>query len=299
MINESLCGGTGFTGQRLKTFLIENNYDVIILSRNKKNSDKTLSWDDLIEKGLPSGTIAVINTAGEPIMNPFKMWNENFKKELWNSRINTNKFIVNAIQQTVEKPKAFIVFSGVGIYPPSSTSVYDENYHPIKEFDYFSKLVIGIEKSAKVNLDSVRSIAIRSGVILGKSGGLVKQLYPSFLFGLGSEIGSGKQYLPWIHINDICRLVIFSIENNTINGVLNGVAPQTITNSEFTQSFAKALNRPAFFKLPGILFNLAYGPERATMVLDGQNVKPKKSLEMGFKFDYDTIDKAMKQIVNE
>ncbi|CAG5025846.1 unnamed protein product [Parnassius apollo] len=116
-----------------------------------------------------------------------------------------------------------------------------------------------------------------------------------FFFGLGGRLGSGKQYLPWIHIDDLVRLIKFSIENEEVKGILNGVAPQVITNEQFTQSFAKALGRPAFFPVPESVLNFLLHPERAMIVTKGQHVVPKRVLEYGFKYQYDNIDDACKE----
>ncbi|XP_050437293.1 epimerase family protein SDR39U1-like isoform X2 [Adelges cooleyi] len=290
-----LGGGTGFVGKQLKKMLIQNDYKVKVISR--KGQDMT--WDDLKKDGLPDNTVAVVNLAGEPIMNAWKRWNDKFKKSLWDSRVETNRLIARAIEDAQVKPKAFVAFSGVGIYPPSNEAVYDEDYK-VKDDDdsFFQKMVIALENATKTSTE-IRTVLIRSGIVLGAKGGVVQALYQMFCFYFGNVISGGDQYFPWIHINDVCRLTIFAIEHKQVDGVLNGVAPQTITNREFSESLAKAVHRPLWFKTPAAMYKLMYGEERAAMLYTGQIVKPKKVLASGFKYEYDTIDKALNQTVQE
>uniref|UniRef100_A0A2S2QWD8 Epimerase family protein SDR39U1 n=1 Tax=Sipha flava TaxID=143950 RepID=A0A2S2QWD8_9HEMI len=225
-------GGTGFVGKSLKQYLKDHNYDVTIISRktNAKTSDSIISWDQIKKNEIPSDTVAVINAAGEPILEPSKFWTEKFRKSVWDSRVLTNQYLINAINQmNPPKPKLFISFSGIAIYPPNTdkSKPYSESYIS-EEFDYLSKLVIGIESSAQPKSSDLRSVIFRLGVVLGRHGGFISQLYLFFRFGLGICMGTGTQFFPWIHIDDVCRMVLFSIENNEVKGVVNGVAPEVI-----------------------------------------------------------------------
>lgn len=149
----------------------------------------------------------------------------------------TTSSLAHAIVHAAVVPKAFVTMSGVGIYEPSAHKVYTEK-DATQSFDYLSKMCFAWENAAQLPTDmqnTCRQVTIRSGVVLGRNGGMVRQIYWPFYFGLGGPIGSGKQYLPWIHISDLCRFILFAIQDETVKGVYNGVAPQQITNNEFSK----------------------------------------------------------------
>lgn len=208
-------------------------YGVKIISRMP--GPQRLSWHDLTREGLPAGTKAVVNLAGQNVLDMTRRWTAGFRQNVWNSRINTTKILANAINSATEKPNVFVLMTGVGIYQPNTDTQYTEE-HCIEEFDFLSKLCVNWEKAACLEKDSsCRQVTIRSGVVLGKNGGMIKQIYLPFYFGVGGPIGTGNQYLPWIHIDDISRLIIFAIQNEDVDGVMNGVAPEQVTNKEFTK----------------------------------------------------------------
>lgn len=193
-----------------------------------------LSWQDIQNKGIPEGTTAVINLAGQNVLDIKQRWNAGFKQNIWNSRVNTTTALANAICNSTLKPKVFVTISGVGIYPPSDDNEYTEDSR-VEEYDFLSKLCHEWEKAAKLPPNiNVRQATIRSGVVLGRYGGMIKQLYLPFYLGLGGPVLPGDQYLPWIHIGDLTRLFLFVIENDKIKGILNGVAPQAVTNKVFS-----------------------------------------------------------------
>lgn len=130
------------------------------------------------------------------------------------------------------------------------------------------------------------------GVVLGRESGMIQQIYLPFFLGLGGRIGSGQQWFPWIHVQDIAGIFAYAIMNDHVTGILNGVAPQTATNLDFTKTFAGELWRPAVFPVPGFVFNWVYGEERAKVILEGQKVIPKRTLELGYKFVYPDLKSA-------
>lgn len=160
-----------------------------------------------------------------------------------------------------------------------------------------SKLSIEWEKAATISKDvGVRNVKIRTGVVLGREGGMVAALILPFWFGFGGPVGDGKQPLPWIHITDLCNLIKFSIENPKVEGVLNGVAPQIITNGEFSKAFAKALWRPALIPLPEFVVDTLFSKERSVLLTTGAKIKPKRTLETGFKYEFGEIFPACKDV---
>lgn len=193
-----------------------------------------MSWQDIQKTGLPPQTTAVVNLAGQNVLDMKQRWSEGFKQNVWNSRVNTTIALAKAIIKSESKPNVFVTMSGVGIYQPSETVEYSEESMPT-EYDFLSKLALAWEKASILPPNvNCRQVNIRCGVVLGRDGGMIKQLYLPFYVGLGGPVMPGGQYLPWIHIDDITRLILYAIENEIVIGVLNGVAPQLITNKQFS-----------------------------------------------------------------
>lgn len=291
-------GGTGFIGSHLLKKLKSKSYIVTVVSRMP--GPQNMSWNELNTNGLPHDTVAVVNLAGQNVMDFTQRWTAGFKQNVFNSRVNTTAALAKAIDRAQNKPKAYVTMSGVGVYKPDKKVEYNEN-SVLESFDFFSKLVLEWEKAAKVegseNKGNCRVSKIRSGVVLGKNGGMIKQLYLPFKAGLGGPVGNGSQYLPWIHIQDLVDLIIFAIENENVEGVLNGVAPDVVTNKKFSDALAKAMNRPAFLPVPAFVFKLMLGKERAKMITEGQKVIPQRTQDLGFKFSYPTLESACINIV--
>lgn len=289
-----LGGGTGFIGSAFNYLLKNKGYNVTVISRMP--GPQRLTWFDITSNGLPEGVTAVVNLAGQNVLDPMRRWTPGFKQNVRNSRINTTHTLAQAIIKAKQKPKVFVSISGVGIYKPSTTAEYDEDSDVNLPFDFLSELCHEWEEAAKLPGKDVRSVIVRSGVVLGRQGGMIKQLYIPFFFGLGGPIGSGKQCIPWIHVADTCNLLLFAIENSNVTGILNGVAPQVITNGDFAKAFAGALHRPAFLPLPEFAVNIMFGKERAKMMTEGQKVLPKRVLQYGFKYMYPNITSAAKEV---
>nr|CAG4648695.1 EOG090X07KR [Polyphemus pediculus] len=254
-----------------------------------------MTWGDLERNGLPKNTVAVVSLAGQNILDMSRRWTPGFQQTVRASRINTTSTLVKAISQASEKPLVFVSTSGVGYYPPSADKEYTEESEGDKN-DYFSSLCMDWEAAAKVAPENnVRQVIIRTGVVLGRRGGMINQLYWPFYLGLGGPVASGQQYLPWIHIHDIARLFLHAIENEPVEGVINGVAPDLITSKQFAQAFGRNLWRPAIVPLPAFVSEMLLGPERARMLTQGQKVLPKKTVEYGFQYLYPDISSACKE----
>jgi len=286
-------GGSGFIGTALCNLLRFNGYDAVIVSRVP--GPHCMTWGDLEKNGLPKNTQAVVSLAGQNILDMTRRWTPGFQQTVRASRLLTTHTLATAIEQAAEKPRVFVSVSGVGYYPPSRENVYTENSEGDNS-NYFSALCSDWEQAAKLSDESqVRQVVIRSGVVLGRMGGMIQQLYWPFFFGGGGPVASGEQALPWIHIHDIARLFLFAIENEPVKGVLNGVAPELTTSKQFAQAFGRALWKPAFVPLPAFACDLLLGKERATMLTEGQKVLPQRTTEFGFEYDYPDIDSACKE----
>ena len=161
------------------------------------------------------------------------------------------------------------------------------------EHDFLARLCVDWEAAAQVQ--GCRSVSLRSGVVLGRNGGMIQQLIVPFWLGLGGRMGSGDQPLPWIHVKDLASLVLHCLEEDACRGVLNAVAPEVVRNREFVAEFGRAVGRPAVVPVPEFVFNLLYGEERAAMITKGQVVRPVRTLETGFTFTYPTVREALEE----
>jgi len=257
---------------------------------------RRLTWTEIERFGLPNETAAVVNLAGQNVLDPTRRWEPGFKQNVWNSRINSTTSLVRAIKGAEKKPDVFINVSGVSGYKPSESKVYTED-DKLESFDFMSELCIAWEQTATLEKEvGVRNVKLRTGVVLGREGGMIASLIVPFWFGLGGPVGDGKQYLPWIHINDLCELIKFSIENKKVDGILNGVAPQVINNKDFSKAFGRALWRPALIPLPEFVVNTIFSKERAVLLTTGPKVSPKRVKELGFEYEFPTISSACKDV---
>ncbi len=282
----AIAGASGFVGTSLQKMFKENGFDVISLRRADIADTKRLA--EIID-----GVDVVVNLSGANII---ARWSESYKKELYDSRIYTTRNLINAIGQTQNKPKLLISTSAVGIYSNSKKQTEDEY-----EFgtDFLAKVCKDWElEASRANEFGVRCAIFRFGIVLGKSGGAFAKMVTPFRFGLGGNIGSGKQYFSFIHIKDLCRAFKFVVENSSQEGVFNLTAPNVTTNAGLTKALASALNRPAFFDVPEFVLKLIFG-EGAKVLTDGQNVYPKKLLDNGFVFEFDNIETTIKDLTKD
>ncbi|KAM9329588.1 epimerase family protein SDR39U1 [Gastrophryne carolinensis] len=293
-------GGSGFIGQVLSQLLRKKGHTVTIISR--RPGEQRITWVDITEKGLPPCD-AVINLAGENILNPLRRWTEQFKKEVTASRIETTRTISQAIAQSPNPPHSWVLVTGVGYYPPSQTEQYTED-SPGGDADFLSRLVRDWEEAAQLPLVEAKCATqltkVRLGVVLGRSGGALPTMLWPFRFCLGGILGSGKQPFPWIHIDDLCQLLCHTVEQDRgVGGILNAVSPSaaTDTNADFTQALSKALGRPALLFTPAFAVQLLLGNDRATMLLEGQRVIPQRTLQTGFSFQYPTLSSALANLL--
>uniref|UniRef100_H3A091 Short chain dehydrogenase/reductase family 39U member 1 n=1 Tax=Latimeria chalumnae TaxID=7897 RepID=H3A091_LATCH len=291
-----LGGGTGFVGRALSRLLQNKGHEVSHISRQPGAG--RITWSRSEGSGV-AVLITLLSLSGISLACFLSRWNEDFKKEVACSRIGTTTALAQAILGAEKPPRVWVLITGVGYYQPSRTAEYTED-SPGGDFDYLSRLVKQWEAAAKLPEERgahTRQVVIRSGVVLGKDGGAIQQMIWPFWLGAGGPIGSGQQFFPWIHVDDLAGMIVHVLETEGVNGVLNGVAPSADTNAAFTQAFATALWRPAFLPLPGFVVNAVFGPERGTMLLEGQRVIPKRTLESGFVYSYPDLSSALKNIV--
>lgn len=281
----AMSGATGFVGKHLAASFKLNGCEIIQLAKS-----------DFLE-GIPAlqkkieGSQVVINLAGAPII---AKWTGAYKKIMYSSRIDATNMLVAAMSNPGDKPGLFISTSAVGVYekggPHTETKYRYGN-------GFLGKLALDWEKAA-LNAQSagIRTVIFRFGIVLGNDGGALAQMLPPFKLGLGGKIGSGDQPFSWVHINDLVNAYSFAIENESIKGTYNLTAPESVTNKILTETLAKVLGRPAFFKIPEFVLRLKYR-DGATALIEGQDVKPEKLLEAGFKFKFETLKAALTDLL--
>jgi uncharacterized protein (TIGR01777 family) len=277
----SMSGATGFIGDMLIKRFFEKGWPVNVIDRQSL----TLDDKEFIEKKI-EGSDVVINLAGAPVL---KRWNEGYKKEIYDSRIDTTRKITIAIRNARRKPLVFISGSAIGIYNSKETHTEESRHFAA---DFMGKVCRDWEHEALEAAVSTRVVIFRTGVVLGQNGGALKTMYTPFKFGLGGIIGNGKQSFSWIHITDLMNAFVFAIENESFSGIVNAVAPDPTTNYHFTKTFGKVLNQPAIMRVPEFALKLMYG-EGSQALTSGQNVLPEKLLKAGFTFSFPTIEKAL------
>ncbi|KRY39421.1 Epimerase family protein SDR39U1 [Trichinella spiralis] len=302
LINNRKClftigGGTGFIGSALVNQLRFTKFKPVVISR-KQNFPTTLTWDEIKRNGLPSDCHGIVNLAGATIGDVKKRWTEKYKQEVCQSRIETTSLLAQLLKNEQKNPKVFITASGIGYYPPGTSEIFTENSEVKCSNDYFSKLCQQWEIAGDLGEKTIhRRVIVRIGLVLGRNGGAIRQMYLPFWLGFGGHMASGEQPFPWIHIDDLVGIFVHALTNSNVRGILNAVAPSMITNAEFTKAFGSALHRPTLFSVPEFALNFAFGKERAEMLIQGQKVKPQRTLESGYKFKYTNIYDAMKQII--
>lgn len=293
-------GATGFVGQRVVKQLIASGDEVVVLTRNVAKGALNLgskckfyNWNDTTT--LPpmeafDGVEGVINLIGEGIAD--KRWDEEQKKKLHDSRIISTERLIDAIKAMPKKPRVLVSASGVGIYGNRGDEEITEESSVAN--DFLANLCKEWEAAAfKAKELGLRVAVIRTGVALGKGGGALKKMLPIFKLGAGGPVGSGKQYMSWIHVEDLAQMYVDTLKTPAIDGVLNGTAPYPATSKEFAKTLGKMVNRPAFAPVPGFALKMVFG-EMSAVLLEGQKVLPKKFKSYKFRYRYPTLEMALK-----
>lgn len=294
-----ISGGSGLVGSRLTQLLLQKGYKVAHLSRSASEGEvKTIKWD--IEKmELDSSAIEpydyIINLAGAGIVD--ESWTEERKKILQESRTKTVALLARAVAQNTKKPISFVSASAVGYYGlKTSDHFFTEEDSPGD--DFLAKTCIKWEDSInKVAAMGVPTTTIRIGIVLSADGGALKEMANPIKFGVGAPLGNGKQYMPWIHIDDLCGIFIHAFESK-LQGVFNAGAPNQVNNKKFTTSLAKVLGKPLWLpNVPSFIMKLILG-SRALLVLEGSRVSCKKVQAAGYKFKFEHLEDALEDIYN-
>ncbi|TXL12900.1 TIGR01777 family protein [Methylococcaceae bacterium HT4] len=295
-MNILITGGTGFIGSTLCSRLLEENNEIVMLSRHpekiKLPMKAVADLSDLKDSDIFD---VVINLAGEPIAN--KRWSDKQKHQIFSSRIGTTEKLISYFEKLENRPKLFISGSAIGYYGIDKTdNVIEEKERGDNSFS--SELCQKWEAVAlKAEKLGVRTCLLRTGIVLGKNGGaLSKMLFP-FKMCLGGRIGDGKQWMPWIHIDDLVGIILYCMSHDNLQGAINGTSPNPVTNQVFTKTLGTSLKRPTIIPMPAIVVKLLMGQMGEELLLAGKKVVPKKALDAGYIFKYRTLEEALINVV--
>jgi uncharacterized protein (TIGR01777 family) len=295
-----LAGGSGFIGQSLSPFLLSKNYEVIVLSRAEsdlRGAVRYVHWDaktldDWLE--FVNGAFAVVNLAGRSINCRHT---PEHRREIIDSRVDSVRVLRQAIARCGQPPKVFVQIAGVGIYGDKGERICDETTAPGD--DFVTKVCEKWEAAFEsVEAPATRKVLLRLGVVLGPNGGFLGLLGRLTRWFLGGQVGHGRQYLSWIHVADLSRIVLASIENRELTGVFNATSPNPVTNAEFMRELRRALHRPWSPPVPEFAARIGswlMGTE-ADLALVSQRCVPKRFQENGFNFEFPELRDALANV---
>ncbi|MFB0711954.1 TIGR01777 family oxidoreductase [Buttiauxella noackiae] len=292
-----ITGGTGLIGSHLVPRLLELGHDVTVVTRNPDKArtlfdPKVEFWKGLNDHRNLDGFGAVINLAGEPIAD--KRWSESQKQRLCQSRWQITERLVEMFKASQQPPAVFISGSAAGYYGDLGEVVVNEDEPPHNEFTH--KLCARWEQIAcGAQSEHTRVCLLRTGVVLAPKGGILAKLLPIFRLGLGGPMGDGRQYLAWIHIDDMVNGILWLLDND-LRGPFNMVSPYPVRNEQFSHALGHVLNRPAFMRAPAMVIRTMMG-ESSVLVLGGQRALPKRLEESGFGFRWYDLEEALGDVV--
>lgn len=297
-MNYLLTGATGFIGRRLVQHLLDSSNGVNYLGQQRSNTldgrAAFHSWNRGDEPSLNSvpRLDAVINLAGEPVA---QRWNEKVKQAIYSSRVDGTRKLVTALEKLRHKPSVLVSASAVGIYGDRGDEILTEESAPGN--DFLAHACVGWEREAlRARESGVRVVLLRIAIVLGRNGGALKQMLIPFRLGLGGPLGTGKQWMPWIQLDDLVRLFVFAAEHEEVHGALNASAPQPVINAQFTKALAQAVHRPAVMPVPKFALRMALG-QVADFTLTSQRVIPEATQKAGFRFEHIQIEEALRSVV--
>lgn len=294
-----LSGGTGFIGTPLQKKLLHAGHEIILLTRHPSSSADEIRdltsvfWDGktpLAKTSTFEGIEAVIHLSGEPIMG--KRWTEEQKEKLIQSRILSTKLLVQFVLTHHLSVHTWLNASAVGYYGDGQDQILTES-SPAGD-NFLAEICVLWENETKP-LSTIRVVCLRTGFVLEKTGGALKEMVPPFKFFIGGPLGNGKQWIPWIHLQDEISAILFCLGEKKMRGPVNLTAPEPATMDSFCQKLAQTLRRPCWARVPEFVLKLILG-ERAVAVLTGQRAVPEKLTCSGFRFQYPTLNSALNDI---
>lgn len=297
-----ITGATGFIGQHFWKALREAGHEGTVLARDTKRAAALLGGAHVVEwsgtVGLPpegafEGVDVVVNLAGESVA---RRWTEERKRRFRDSRVLPTRALVERMQALTVRPQALISIAGTGCYGDRGDQVLTESSSPGTGF--LARLSQEWEASALAAESlGVRTVVVRMGVVLGADGGFLPRILTPFRLGVGGRLGNGRQYFPWIHLADAVGLLMHMATQTDMRGPVNGVAPEPVTNAEFTSTLGRVLGRPTALGVPAFLLKMTFGQMADEVILAGQKVSPVRALESGFQFKFPLLAPALADVL--
>ncbi|MNZ88542.1 Epimerase family protein [compost metagenome] len=294
-----IAGGSGFIGRKLTDLLLSEGHDIVILTRRKKPSSGKVSYVQWLEEGAaPEEQIgradACINLAGVSINEG--RWSASHQKQIYDSRMTATDELLRIISALPEKPSVLINASAIGIYPASLSSVYTEESIEMAD-DFLGRTVRAWESRAKqAEGFSIRTVFMRFGVVLGKEGGALPLMVLPYRCFAGGRVGSGKQWVSWVHETDVVKSIAFVLKKDQLRGPVNVTAPSPVRMDEFGATIGSVLHRPHWLPVPSFVMKWLLG-QKSALVLEGQQVLPKVLVEEGFEFSYPSLEPALRNLL--
>jgi uncharacterized protein len=291
----TITGASGMIGAKLVERLRARGDEVTTLSRNPSSAG-AVAWqpeDEPAPAAALAGRDAVIHLAGE---NVAQRWSDDAKRRIRSSRELGTRHLVAGIEAADPRPRVLVSSSAVGIYGPHGDEELDEQT-PAGD-DFLAEVCVVWEREAeRAAALGLRVVMVRTGVVLDQGGGALAKMLPSFKLGVGGPVAGGEQYMPWIHVDDVVGLYLAALDGDAWNGPVNASAPRPVTNKTFSQALGRALHRPAFAPVPGLAVRTLYG-EMAEIVTKGQRVIPRRAQELGFAFEHEDLDEALRSALS-
>ena len=293
-----LTGGTGLIGRRLCKHWLAQGHQLTVLSRKPDDVARLCGanvrgiahFDDIGTQHVD----AVVNLAGAPIAD--RPWTRKRKILLWDSRITLTEQLVTWLERREQKPDVLISGSAVGWYGDGGERELDENAQPVSE-DFASRLCIAWEETAqRAESLGIRVVLVRTGLVLADEGGMLQRLLPPFKMGMGGPIGNGRQWMPWVHIEDQIALIDFLMSRDDARGPYNACAPSPVRNRDFAKTLASVLHRPSFMPMPAVALRVLLG-ELSILLLGGQRARPDRLQEAGFTLRFTDLRAALENLL--
>ncbi len=295
----TVTGATGLIGARLVRELRDRGDEVTVLTRNPQKAREALAgvgaveWSDPTSTAAPAealaGRDAVVHLAGEPVA---QRWSDDVKRRIRSSRELGTRNLVAGMRAADPSPGVLVSASAVGYYGPRADERLDEQAPPGD--DFLAEVCVIWEREALAASESgARVVVVRTGVVLDEGGGALETMLPFFKLGLGGPVAGGRQYMPWIHLDDLVGIYLRALDDATWSGPVNGSAPEPVTNKAFSKALGQALHRPAFAPVPKLAVRALFG-EMADIVAEGQRAVPARALELGYRHRYADLEPALR-----
>lgn len=292
----TITGATGLVGPAVIQRLSKRGAEITVLSRDPERAEgklhiKAHRWSPMDEPapaGALAGSDAVIHLAGEEVA---QRWSASAKQRIRDSRVTGTRNLIAGIAQAQPRPQMLLSSSAIGIYGARREEPLDEDAPP--GCGFLAETCIAWEQEAQRAAElGLRVVCLRTGVVLHASGGALAKMLPPFRMGVGGPVAGGRQYVSWIHLDDLAKMIVTAIEQQSWSGPVNGTAPNPATNAELSKALGRALHRPAALPVPGFALRLLYG-EMAEIVTTGQRVLPAKALVLGYEFEHSHLQEAL------